>query len=152
MFVMGMSCMNYLIHAMLLSNKKSWGWRSKMSEFMVVCFYVYTRRRIPFSISMSIVPPKAIGAIILSFIIAEAPTYFAVPILEQWEHTYKYVPSCMSEIITAHRVLQPICHRVQISTVIWDEPGPICCFFVAVILSRSQLGALQFLLDMPQIK
>ena len=46
--------------------------QNEWSEFMVVCFYVYTRWRIPFSISMSIVPPKAIGAIILSFIISEA--------------------------------------------------------------------------------
>ena len=88
-----MSCMNYLIHAMLLSNKKSWGWRSKMSEFAVFCFYVYIRWRIPFSISMSIVPPKAIGAIILSFIIFEA-----LPILLYLSLSNGNTPTNMSHL------------------------------------------------------
>ena len=80
---------------MLLSNKQSWGWRSKMSEFMVVCFYVYTRWRIPFSISMSIVPPKAMGAIILSFIISEA-----LPILLylSWSNGNGNTPTNMSHL------------------------------------------------------
>ena len=60
---------------------------------MVVCFYVYTRRRIPFSISMSIVPPKAIGAIILSFIISEA-----LPILLYLSWSNGNTPTNMSHL------------------------------------------------------
>ena len=40
-FIMGIFCMNYLKHATLLSSKKLLGWIFEMSEFMVICFYMF---------------------------------------------------------------------------------------------------------------
>ena len=71
-----------------------------------------------------------------------SPTYFALSILEQRNHTYNYFTVRVLEIITVHLVLQPFHHRVQIPTVIqWTRSYLLflCCnYFLKVsVLSTS---------------
>ena len=151
-FIMGMFCMNYLKHAMLLSSKKLLGWIFEMSEFMVICFYMFILDKESHSQSLWVSPrPRATCAIILSFIVSEA-----LPILLYLSWCKKITPTIMSQFACRKSSLSiESCNPFIIEFKFqqsYDEPGPICYFFVAIILSRSQHWALQFLLDMPQIK